>query len=146
MRVRIRVRLYGRQNGGGMPSSPVARTTTLEGRERAAAITALKVQMSLLAGQRRSNSEFRPWRVDIFYYLFAAVAGALVAWLAEVSSAGLSLRGVVIAGLCFGPLCVAPTAADGFRFWVGFRRPNRRLRRRIAVLQAEVERLQGSAK
>lgn len=118
----------------------------LEEGERTARIAALREQMVGLAGQRRSSLEFRPWKADMFYYLFAAIASVLVCWLAGVSLTGLSLRGIATSGMCFGVLCAVPAMANRFCFWVGFRRPNRRLRRQIAVLQAEVERLQGNAK
>ena len=76
---------------------------TLGAGERAARISALQAQINALSGQRRSRSEFRPWRADIFYHLFAAAASLLVYWFAEVSS----LRAIVIGGCasgCFAPL------------------------------------------
>ena len=115
----------------------------LEDGKRAANFSALRAQMVALSGEQRSNSEFVPWKTDIFYYLYAAVASVLAPWLIEVAPVGWSLTGIVTTGLCFGLLCYAPMAANDLRFWVGFSLPNRRLRRRIALLQAEMERLKG---
>ena len=106
----------------------------------------MRAQIVELAGQRRSSSEFRPWRPDLFYYLFSAAASVGVPWMAGIAPVGLSLRAIVTSGLCFALLCGVPAAANRVRFWVGFRRPNRQLRQRIAELQVEVERLQGPAK
>ncbi|MGP8243974.1 MAG: hypothetical protein ACLQVN_05590 [Bryobacteraceae bacterium] len=82
----------------------------------------------------------------MFYYMFSSTASVMMPWLAGVAPVGLSARAIVTSVLCFGLLCSAPAVANRLRFWVGFRRPNRRLRQRIAALQAEVERLQGAAK
>jgi hypothetical protein len=106
-------------------------------------LAALRAQIIALAGQRRSRSEFRPWRPDMFYYLFSGAASVLVPWMAGIAPVGLSLRAMVTTAACLGLLCYVPAVANRIRFWLGFRRPNRQLRRRIAVLQAEMERLQG---
>ena len=115
----------------------------LEAERRATKLAALRAQIIALSRQRRSSSEFRPWRPDMFYYLFSGAASVLVPWMAGIATVGLSLRAMVTTALCLGLFCYVPVLANRVRFWLGFRRPNRQLRRRIAMLQAEVERLQG---
>jgi hypothetical protein len=118
----------------------------LEEGRRAAKLAALQTRIVALSEQRGSNSEFLPWKTDVFYYLFAALASAMLPWLAGVAPVGLSSRGMVATGLCFALLCFAPALANQLRFWVGFSLPNRRFRRRIALVQAEMRRLRGAPK
>ena len=100
----------------------------------------LPSQIAALKSQHRSTSEFRAWKPGAFYYLYVPLGTLLVYFLTGPPWWGL--RNLVTTGLCFGLLCYLPGIVNYLRFWVFFRWPNRRLRRKIALLQAEMERLE----
>jgi hypothetical protein len=114
--------------------------------ERVAKLPALQARITALSEQQRHHAEFLPWRTDVFYYLFAALASVLISWLTGTPPVDWSVRLILTAGLCFALLCLAPPLANRLRFWVRFSWPNWRLQRKIAVLKSEVERLLGGPK
>jgi hypothetical protein len=102
----------------------------------------LDSQIAALKSRRRSMMEFNPWKPSPFYYLYVPVGTLLVYFL--TGPPWLGLGKLVATGLCFGLLCYLPVIYNRFRFWVFFRWPNKRLQRRIASLEAQLDRRSAS--
>ena len=135
--VRVKVRIKFRWPKAhialrAMPDTQAARETE---------ISLLHAEIAVLYEQVRSGSDLVRWRPNLFYYLFSVVAGLTASSL--TSGQWLGPRSLTVMGLCLGLLCGAPAAVNQLRDWVRIRRPNRRLKRRIASLQAQIEWLQG---
>ena len=104
----------------------------------------LPSQIADLKSQRRSTTEFLAWKPGGFYYLYVPLGTLLVYFLS--GPPWWAVRNLVAAGLCFGLLCYLPDIANRVRLWVFYRWPNRRLDRKIAVLRAELERLENEGR
>lgn len=95
-------------------------------------------QIAALRSRRRSMMEFSPWKPSPFYYLYVPLGTLLVYFL--TGPPWLGLGKLVITGLCFGLLCYLPVVYNRLRFWLFFLWPNKRLHRRIASLEAQLDR------
>jgi hypothetical protein len=103
---------------------------------------ALDFQIAALKSRRRSAIEFNIWKPSPFYYLYVPLGALSVYFL--TGPPWWDLRKLVATGLCFGFLCYLPPIANRLRFWVFFRWPSRLLDRRIASLQAQLDRRSAS--
>ena len=94
-------------------------------------------RVGALRSRLRSSSDFREWRFGVFHYLFGAVAMVLLAFLVDVSPS--RPWGVVLCGLAFVLLCNMRVLLNRLRYWQLIGRPNRRLRRQIEAVLAEID-------
>jgi hypothetical protein len=116
------------------PNRPTAEEAPADGSR----LSALRAQVAALSEQLRSGSGFRVWRPDIFYYLFAVVAGTLFAL--SINDSRNRSWGILLAGFSLALLCsIPPRLKNRFRYWVQVDRPNHRLQRRIAPLVAKAD-------
>jgi hypothetical protein len=99
-------------------------------------VSSLDSQIAELKSRRRSPIEFDEWKPSPFYYLYAPVGALLVYFL--TGPPWLGLGKLAATGLCFGFLCYLPVIYNRLRFWLFFRWPNKRLHRRIASLEAQM--------
>jgi hypothetical protein len=97
----------------------------------------LDSQIAELKNRRRSMMEFDAWKPGPFYYLYVPVGTLLVYFLTGPPWWGLSK--LIATCICFGLLCYLPLIYNRLRFWLFFRWPNRRLHRRIASLEAQLD-------
>jgi len=102
----------------------------------------LESQIAKLKNRRRSMMEFNPWKPSPFYYLYVPVGTLLVYFLTGPPWWGLGK--LVTAAVCFVLLGYLPAIYNRLRFWLFFRWPNKRLHRRIAVLEAKQDRRSAS--
>ena len=86
--------------------------------------------------------EFKPWNPSPFYYLYVLLGSLVVYFL--TAPPWLGLRALVITGLSFGLFCYLPPISNQLRFWLFHRWPNKRLHRKIASLEAEMNRQSAS--
>jgi hypothetical protein len=101
-------------------------------------VTSLDSQIAELKRSRRSMIEFVEWRPSPFYYLYVPLGTLLVYSL--IGPPWWGVGHLAVTGFCFGILCYLPFLANQLRFWLFFRWPNERLHRRIASLEAQLDR------
>jgi len=105
-------------------------------------MTSLDSQIAELKKRRRSMMEFSEWRPSPFYYLYVPLGALLVYFLIGPPWSGLGR--LAVTGFCFGILCYLPYLSNQLRFWLFFRWPNKRLHRKIASLEAQLDRRSGT--
>jgi hypothetical protein len=71
-------------------------------------------------------------------FLLPLCSGGRTIGLLPYRTPWLGLGKLAATGLCFGFLCYLPVIYNRFRFWLFFRWPNKRLHRRIASLEAQM--------
>jgi hypothetical protein len=105
-------------------------------------MSALDWQIAALKSRRRSAMEFGVWKPGPFYYLYVPLCTLFLYFL--TGPPWWRLTKLAATAFCFGFLCYLPVISNRVRFWMFFRWPNRRLDRKIASLQAQLDRQRGS--
>jgi hypothetical protein len=134
VKIKIRFRV------DGVLGSLVLSLLSTEASQPRYSIAQLQCQVAALQGQRRSAYDFREWRPDGFFHLYALVCAFWISWLTGASWS--SLRGMATTGICFLLLCFLLGGANRVRLWLHCSWPNVRLNRKVALLKVEIERLQ----
>jgi len=101
-------------------------------------MSSLESQIAELKSRRRSMMEFSPWKPSPFYYLYVPVGTLSIYFLTGPPWWGVGK--LIATGICFVILGYLPGISNFLRFRLFYRWPNRRLHRKIALLEAQLVR------
>jgi hypothetical protein len=101
-------------------------------------MSSLESQIADLKSRRRSMLEFDEWRPGPFYYLYVPLGTLVIYFLTGPPWWGTGK--LIATAVCFGLLSNLHFLTNRLRFWLFFIWPNKRLHRRIASLEAQLDR------